>query len=196
MNNKEDLRWFERAVVMPSHTHHQVQIPSHRMWVQRRIQIVKPLPNVPIANNCTYRAAALQQTHTHTHIQICSLFVLCVPVWQMRCFCGVSADYHLPFIWGHEGAICYLDNEWCSLENLPITPSVEAVMRPTALFPWRPEARFLTPWTRTFAIVFTWVLLQLLILQLIWAFVSQNNIALNFFFPQMIRIFIPGWPLN
>lgn len=38
---------------------------------------------------------------------------------------------------GHEGATCYLNNEWCSPENLPITTSVETVMRPTALLPWR-----------------------------------------------------------
>ena len=80
--------------------------------------------------NSRYRASPLQHmrahTHTHTHIHTYSvLFLLCVPVWRMCCFCGVRTDYHLPFIWGHEGAICYLDNEWCSLENLPITHSEE-----------------------------------------------------------------------
>ena len=84
----------------------------------------------------------------------------------MCCFCGVWIDYHLPFIWGHEGAICYLDNEWCSLENLPITHSVETVMRPTALLLLKPEARFLTPWTHTAAIVFHFVLLFFLLVNL------------------------------
>ena len=72
------------------------------------------------------RASPLQHMCVHTHIHTYSvLFVLCIPVWQMCCFCGVRTDYHLPFIWGHEGAICYLDNEWCSLENLPITHGEE-----------------------------------------------------------------------
>lgn len=103
-----------------------------------------------------HRELHLCSAHTNAHTSTVCLMCASVPVWQMCCFCGVWIYYHLPFIWGHEGVICYLDNEWCSLENLPITSSVKAVMRPTALLPWRPEARFffLTPMA---AIVFIWI---------------------------------------
>ena len=102
------------------------------------ILTASPPQNVATANNCRYRAASL---HTHTHTRASSLrrvylYDKCV----VSVVSGQIIICHLSG--GHEGAICYLDNEWCSLENLPITHSVETVMRPTALLPWRPEARF------------------------------------------------------
>lgn len=125
-------------------------ISMYKYPVGRNITIY----SVSAATDTNSRASPLQHMCARTHIHTYSvLFVLCVPVWQMCCFCGVWTDYHLPFIWGHEGAICYLDNEWCSLENLPITHSEETLMRPTALLPWRQEARFLTPWTHTIVFI-------------------------------------------
>lgn len=95
----------------------------------------------------------------------------------MCCYCGVWVDYQVPFIWGHEGAICYLDNEWCSLENLPITHSVETVMRPTALLPWRP-VKFLTPRTRTAAIVGCFALVVNFTVNLSLCELEQRNAVL------------------
>lgn len=101
----------------------------------------------------------------------------------MRCFCGVCVDYRLPFIWGHEGAICYLDNKWCSLENLPITQCGNSNETKSSVSMETRSKIFLDTLDSygcyTVVLIF---LLQLIILQLISNCVtlSWNGIALNF----------------
>lgn len=79
----------------------------HTSGVQLKAQTASLLPCVEtpaVIARLHLGTATTTHTHAHTHLHRntrgCSVFPVCVPVWQMCCFFAVGIYYHLPFIWG------------------------------------------------------------------------------------------------
>ena len=109
--------------------------------------------------NSRYRASPLQHmrahTHTHTHISTPTVCCFCCVYLYDECvvsvvsgqiiICHLSGGMKVPFvIWTMNGAL------WKTSRLHTVR---KTLMRPTALLPWRQEARFLTPWTHTIVFV-------------------------------------------